>query len=96
MSTPHIAAPAGAFAPSVLLPGDPLRARWVATELLSGAVEVTSIRGILGYTGTWEGVEVSVMGTGMGVPSISIYATELVRHYEVENLVRRLAAHRPG
>jgi purine-nucleoside phosphorylase len=88
VSTPHIAAPAGAFAPSVLLPGDPLRARWVATELLSGAVEVTSIRGILGYTGTWEGSEVSVMGTGMGVPSISIYATELVRHYEVENLVR--------
>ena len=88
MSTPHIAAPAGAFAPSVLLPGDPLRARWVANELLSGAVEVTSIRGILGYTGTWEGSEVSVMGTGMGVPSISIYATELVRHYEVENLVR--------
>ena len=88
MSTPHIAAPDGAFAPSVLLPGDPLRARWVANELLSGAVEVTSIRGILGYTGTWEGSEVSVMGTGMGVPSISIYATELVRHYEVENLVR--------
>lgn len=88
MSTPHIAAPEGAFAPSVLLPGDPLRARWIATELLSDAVEVTSIRGMLGYTGTWQGAEVSVMGTGMGVPSMSIYATELARHYGVENLVR--------
>ena len=88
MSTPHIAAPEGAFAPSVLLPGDPLRARWVATELLSDATEVTSIRGMLGYTGTWQGAEVSVMGTGMGVPSMSIYATELARHYGVKNLVR--------
>ena len=80
MSTPHIAAPAGAFAPSVLLPGDPLRARWVANELLSGAVEVTSIRGILGYTGTWEGSEVSVMGTGMGLDQLAVYAPELVVH----------------
>ncbi len=88
MSTPHIAAHDGAFAPSVLLPGDPLRARWIATELLTDAIEVTAIRGMLGYTGTWQGADVSVMGTGMGVPSMSIYATELARHYGVENLVR--------
>ncbi|MEZ5380971.1 MAG: purine-nucleoside phosphorylase [Microthrixaceae bacterium] len=88
MTTPHIAAPVGAIAPAVLLPGDPLRARWMATELLSDAVEVTSVRGILGYTGTWGGAAVSVMGTGMGVPSVSIYATELARFYGVARLVR--------
>jgi len=55
VSTPHISAPDGAFAPSVLLPGDPLRARWIATELLSDASEVTEVRGILGYTGSWRG-----------------------------------------
>lgn len=88
MSTPHISAPDGAFAPSVLLPGDPLRARWIATELLSDASEVTEVRGILGYTGSWRGRRVSVMGTGMGVPSMNIYATELARHYGVARLVR--------
>lgn len=88
MTTPHISAPSGAFAPSILLPGDPLRARWIATELLADAVEVTAVRGILGYTGTWRGAAVSVMGTGMGIPSMSIYATELARHYEVQRLVR--------
>lgn len=88
MSTPHISAPDGAFAPSVLLPGDPLRARWIATELLSDASEVTEVRGILGYTGSWRGRRVSVMGTGMGVPSMNIYATELARHYGVTRLVR--------
>lgn len=88
MTTPHIAAADGAFAPSILLPGDPLRAKWIATELLADAVEVTSVRGILGYTGTWAGSPVSVMGTGMGVPSMSIYATELARSYGAERLVR--------
>ena len=88
MSTPHISAPDGAFAPSLLLPGDPLRARWIATESLSDASEVTEVRGILGYTGSWRGRRVSVMGTGMGVPSMNIYATELARHYGVTRLVR--------
>jgi purine-nucleoside phosphorylase len=86
--TPHIAAPDGAFAPTVLLPGDPLRARWIAETFLTGAEEVTSVRNMLGYTGSYEGRPVSVMGTGMGVPSISIYATELARVYGVRNLVR--------
>lgn len=88
MSTPHIAAPAGAFAELVLLPGDPLRARHVATTLLEGAVEVTAVRNMLGYTGEWKGQRVSVMGAGIGIPSCVLYATELVREYGVRRLVR--------
>jgi purine-nucleoside phosphorylase len=72
----------------VLLPGDPLRARWIAETFLDGAEEVTAVRNVLGYTGTWEGSPVSVMGTGMGIPSASIYATELITHYGCERLVR--------
>jgi purine-nucleoside phosphorylase len=88
MTTPHINAPAGAFADTVLLPGDPLRARHIAQHLLEAATQVTDVRGMLGYTGTWRGRRVSVMGTGMGIPSCSIYATELVREYGVRRLVR--------
>ena len=88
MTTPHINAPAGAFADTVLLPGDPARARWIATELLEDAEQVTDVRNMLGFTGTWRGQRVSVMGTGMGIPSCSIYATELVREYGVRRLVR--------
>jgi purine-nucleoside phosphorylase len=88
MSTPHISAPPGAFAPLVLLPGDPLRARHVATTLLTDAVEVTAVRNMLGYTGTWRGQRVSVMGSGMGIPSASLYAAELFREYGVRRLVR--------
>jgi purine-nucleoside phosphorylase len=88
MSTPHIAAPAGAFAELVLLPGDPLRARHVATTLLKGAVEVTAVRNMLGFTGEWQGRRVSVMGAGIGIPSCVLYATELVREYGVRRLVR--------
>ena len=88
MTTPHINAAAAAFAEAVLLPGDPLRARWIAEHLLSDAVEVTNVRNMLGFTGTWEGHAVSVMGTGMGIPSSSIYATELIDHYGVKRLVR--------
>ena len=88
MTTPHINAPAGAFADTVLLPGDPARARWIATELLDDAEQVTDVRNMLGFTGTWRGQRVSVMGTGMGIPSCSIYATELVRDYGVRRLVR--------
>lgn len=88
MTTPHINAPAGAFADTVLLPGDPARARWIATQLLDDAEQVTDVRNMLGFTGTWRGQRVSVMGTGMGIPSCSIYATELVREYGVRRLVR--------
>jgi purine-nucleoside phosphorylase len=88
MSTPHISAPPGAFAETVLLPGDPARAKHVAETLLEDAVQVTAVRNMLGYTGTWKGRRVSVMGTGMGIPSCSIYASELVREYGVRRLVR--------
>lgn len=88
MPTPHIAADPGDFAPSILLPGDPLRAKHIADNFLEGAREVTSVRNMLGFTGSYEGAPVSVMGTGMGIPSASIYATELVTEYGVERLIR--------
>lgn len=88
MPTPHISAPDGAFAESILLPGDPLRAKHIAESLIDDAVEVTHVRNMLGYTGTYRGMPVSVMGTGMGVPSASIYITELIRTYGVKRLVR--------
>lgn len=86
--TPHIGAPSGAFAPDLLFPGDPLRARWVAEHLLADARCVTGLRGMLGFTGTWRGHPVSVMGSGMGLASSGIYATELVRGYGVRRLLR--------
>jgi purine-nucleoside phosphorylase len=88
MSTPHIDAASGAFAELVLLPGDPLRARHIARTMLTGAVEVTNVRNMLGFTGEWKGKRVSVMGTGIGVPSAMLYATELVRDLGVRQLVR--------
>lgn len=88
MSTPHIEALPGAFAPTVLLPGDPLRAEHIAAHLLDGAERVNGIRNMFGYSGRWKGKPVSVMGTGMGIPSCSIYATELVRDYGVRRLIR--------
>ena len=88
MPTPHIRARQGEIAPSVLLPGDPLRARHIAERWFDGAEQVTDVRGALGYTGTFGGMPVSVVGTGMGIPSISIYATELVTEYGVRRLVR--------
>ncbi len=88
MSTPHIDAAPGAFAELLLLPGDPLRARHVANSLLTHAVEVTNIRNMLGYTGEWNGERVSVMGSGIGIPSAMLYATELIRDYGVRRLVR--------
>ena len=88
MSTPHISAAKGDFAPSVLLPGDPLRAKHIADNFLDDATQVNEVRNMLGYTGTYEGTPVSVMGTGMGIPSASIYATELVNEYGVERLIR--------
>ncbi len=88
MPTPHISAPDDAFAETCLLPGDPLRARWIAEKFLDDAEQVTAVRNILGYTGTYKGQRVSVMGTGMGVPSISIYASELIDTYGVRKLIR--------
>jgi purine-nucleoside phosphorylase len=88
MPTPHISAEKGDFAPSILLPGDPLRAQHIAENFLDDAKVVNEVRNMLGYTGTYEGVQVSVMGTGMGIPSASIYATELITEYGVERLIR--------
>ncbi|MGN8244739.1 purine-nucleoside phosphorylase [Cellulomonas soli] len=87
MPTPHIAAQPGDFAPDVLMPGDPLRARRIA-KVLTDARLVTEVRGIAGFTGTFQGRPVSVLASGMGVPSISIYATELFRFYGVRRIVR--------
>ncbi|WP_445767377.1 purine-nucleoside phosphorylase [Rheinheimera sp.] len=88
MATPHINAPEGAFAPTVLMPGDPLRAKHIAETFLTDAVCVNTVRNMFGYTGTYQGKPVSVLGSGMGVPSMSIYATELVKFYGVKNIIR--------
>lgn len=88
MPTPHISAEKGDFAPSILLPGDPLRAQHIAERFLDDARLVTSVRNMLGFTGSYQGVPVSVMGTGMGIPSASIYATELITEFGVQRLVR--------
>lgn len=88
MSTPHIIAAPGAFAKLVLLPGDPLRARHIAMTMLARAVEVTSVRNMLGFTGEWQGMPVSVMGSGIGIPSAMLYATELIRDHGVRYVVR--------
>ncbi len=84
----HIGAKPGQVASTVLLPGDPLRARYIAETLLKDAVCFNEVRGMLGYTGSYAGRPVSVMGTGMGIPSHSIYVTELLSEYEVDTLIR--------
>ncbi len=86
--TPHINAEAGAFATTVLMPGDPLRAKYIAENFLENAVLVTDVRNMLGYTGEYQGKKISVMGSGMGIPSISIYAKELITEYGVKNIIR--------
>ena len=86
--TPHISAKPGDFAEAILLPGDPLRAQHIATNHLTDARQVTAVRNMLGFTGTYKDMPVSVMGTGMGIPSASIYANELVTEYGVRRLVR--------
>jgi len=88
MATAHIEAKNGDFAKTVLMPGDPLRAKYIAENFLDDAKCVTRVRNMFGYTGTYKGKPVSVMGSGMGIPSISIYATELYRDYGVENIIR--------
>jgi purine-nucleoside phosphorylase len=84
----HIGAEPGAIAPVVLMPGDPLRARWIAETFLDDARCYNEVRGMLGYTGTWQGHPVSVQGSGMGQPSLAIYATELFREYDVQSVIR--------
>ena len=84
----HIEAKKGDIAKTILLPGDPLRAKWIAETFLENAICFNKIRGMFGYTGTYQGKKVSVMGTGMGIPSISIYAHELITEYGVKNLIR--------
>ena len=86
--TPHIEAAPGDFATTVLMPGDPLRARHIAETFLEGARQVNGVRGMLAFTGSYRGTSISVMGSGMGIPSISIYARELWTEYEVENIIR--------
>ncbi len=87
MST-HIGARPGDVAPLVLMPGDPLRARWIAEKFLDDARCYTEVRGMLGYTGTWRGHPVSVQGSGMGQPSMAIYVTELFAEYDVQAVIR--------
>ena len=86
--TPHIEAKAGDFAKTVLMPGDPLRAKFIAETYLENARCVNQVRGMLAYTGTYKGKEVSVMGSGMGMPSIGIYSYELFHFYDVDNIIR--------
>ena len=87
MST-HIGAQPGQIAPHVLMPGDPLRAKWIAETFLDDAECYTEVRGMYGYTGTWNGTPVSVQGSGMGMPSISIYLNELFSEYDVQAVTR--------
>ncbi|WP_027126720.1 purine-nucleoside phosphorylase [Gelidibacter mesophilus] len=84
----HIEAKKGEIAETILLPGDPLRAKWIANTFFENPKRFNNVRGMLGYTGTYKGKRVSTMGTGMGVPSISIYAHELITDYDVKNLIR--------
>ena len=84
----HIAAKNGEIADTVLLPGDPKRAKWIAENFLENAVCYTDIRGMLGFTGAYKGKRISVQGTGMGIPSMSIYITELMKDYGVKTLIR--------
>lgn len=86
--TPHIEAKAGDFAETVLMPGDPLRAKFIAETFLENPVLVNGVRGINGYTGTYKGKKVSVMASGMGMPSIGIYSYELFNFYDVKNIIR--------
>ncbi len=87
VSTPHIV-PEGPIAPSVLMPGDPLRAQYIAERFLDDPVRFNAVRGMLGYTGTWKGVPVSTMGSGMGIPSMGIYSYELFATFGVKEIIR--------
>ena len=88
MATPHINAEMGDFADTVLMPGDPLRAKYIADTYLENVRQVNDVRNMFGYTGTYKGREISVMGHGMGIPSVSIYAKELIIDYAVKSIIR--------
>ncbi len=88
MATPHIKAEKGDFAKTVLMPGDPLRAKFIAETFLTDAKLVNNVRGIQGYTGYYNGTRVSVMASGMGMPSMAIYSYELFKEFDVENILR--------
>ena len=88
MSTPHISANKGDIAERILLPGDPLRAKWIADTYLQDVKQYNAVRNMFGYTGTYQGERVSVQGTGMGLPSLSIYVTELFNNYDVQTAIR--------
>lgn len=86
--TIHIGAEPGDIAPTVLLPGDPYRARWAAETFLQDVRCINEVRGMLGFTGTWHGHPVTIHGSGMGMPSLSIYANELIKDYDAQTLIR--------
>ena len=86
--TPHISAQPGDIAETVLMPGDPMRAKWAAETFLDAPKEVNAVRGMLGYTGTWRGNHVTIHGSGMGMASLSIYANELIKTYGAKTLIR--------
>ncbi|MEM9969679.1 MAG: purine-nucleoside phosphorylase [Pseudomonadota bacterium] len=86
--TIHIGAKPGDIAETVLLPGDPYRAKWAAETFLTDAICINEVRGMLGFTGTWNGHRVTIHGSGMGMPSLSIYANELIRDYDAKTLIR--------
>ena len=86
--TPHIAAKKEDIAKTVLMPGDPLRAKFIAETFLENPVLVNNVRGVQGHTGTWKGVPVTVMASGMGIPAIGIYSWELYNFYDVDNIIR--------
>ena len=86
--TPHIEANKGDYAETVLLPGDPLRAKWIAETFFDNPVQVNGVRNCLGYTGTYAGKKISVQAGGMGMPSNAIYITELFKDYGVQNIIR--------
>jgi purine-nucleoside phosphorylase len=88
MSTKHMNAAPGDFAPTVLMPGDPLRAKYIADSYLEDVRRVTDVRNMWGFTGAYKGVPVSVMAHGMGIPSVSIYCTELITEYDVKRVIR--------
>ena len=86
--TTHLGASPGDYAETVLLPGDPYRARWAAQTFLSDVRQVNDVRGMLGFTGTWQGHKVSIQGSGMGMPSLSIYVNELIRDFGARTIIR--------
>ena len=86
--TTHIGAQKGDIAPTVLMPGDPYRAKWAAETFLTDARCINEVRGMLGFTGTWQGHPVTIQGSGMGMPSLSIYVNELISEYDVQSLIR--------